>query len=428
MSIVITNVIKNSLAESSGIKKGDVILSINNKELRDVIDYLFYSQESILRFKIKRGSRSINLTINRDRSTDIGIEVKQFKIRSCINRCIFCFVHQLPKGLRKSLYVKDDDYRMSFLFGNYITLTNLSRKDRERISKQRLSPLYISVHTTDNNLRKHMLGNPKAPDIIEEIQYLASSKIRMHVQIVVCPGINDGEYLKKTINDLQKFYPYVSSIAVVPVGLTRYYRGSIRPVQRDDALRIIDCVKYFRRRLKRRHGDPIVYLADEFYLKAELPIPGIKEYGDFPQIENGVGMISYFLNSAKNLRIPKKVTPVKIALITGIAFSEYLKEFIKRLQTIDGLEIEIFNIKNRFFGDSVTVAGLLTGKDIVKSLIGRLNADVLFIPDVMLKHGSDIFLDDVSLCDLGESLGIKVKSIESTPEGIIKGLKDEDRG
>jgi putative radical SAM enzyme (TIGR03279 family) len=271
-----------------------------------------------------------------------------------------------------------------------------------------------------------MLGNPKAPDIIEEIQYLASSKIRMHVQIVVCPGINDGEHLKKTINDLQKFYPYVSSIAIVPVGLTRYYRGSIRPIQRDDALRIIDCVKYFRRRLKRRHGDPMVYLADEFYLKAGLSVPGAKEYGDFPQIENGVGLIAYFLNNAKNLKIPKKVRPLKIVLITGVAFSEYLEEFVKRLR-IEGLEIEVFSIKNRFFGDSVTVAGLLTGKDIVKSLIGRLNADVLFIPDVMLKHGSDIFLDDVSLHDLEESLGIKVKAIESTPEGIIRGIRDEDR-
>jgi len=427
MSVIVTNVIENSMAESAGIKKGDVILSINNNELRDIIDYLFYSQDSVLRFKIRRGSRSINLTLNRDRSTDIGLEIKQFRIRLCRNKCIFCFVHQLPKGMRKSLYVKDDDYRMSFLFGNYITLTNLTRRDKERISEQRLSPLYISVHATDNNLRRQMLGNSKVPDIIEEIQYLVSSKIRMHVQIVVCPGINDGEHLRKTINDLQKFYPYVSSIAVVPVGLTKYYKGNIRPVQRDDALRIIECVKYFRRRLKRRHGDPMVYLADEFYLKAGLSVPGIKEYGDFPQIENGVGMISYFLNSGKNLKIPKKINSLKIALITGVAFSEYLEEFVKRLRIIDGLEVEIFSIKNRFFGDSVTVAGLLTGKDIVKSLIGKLNADVLFIPDVMLKHGSDIFLDDVSLRDLGESLGIKVKPIESTPEGIIRGIRDEDR-
>jgi putative radical SAM enzyme (TIGR03279 family) len=314
---------------------------------------------------------------------------------------------------------------MSFLFGNYITLTNLSAKEKQRIIEQKLSPLYVSVHSTKNDVRRKMLGNLKAPDILKELQYFTSHKIRIHVQVVVCPGINDGEDLSSTLKDLQKFYPYVSSIAVVPVGLTKHKKGSIRHVEKDDAVKVIEMVKKFRQRFKRRHGDPIVHPADEFYLKAQLPFPPLKEYGDLPQIENGVGLIPLFLHDAKKIKVPKKIEPKKAAVFTGVSFFPYLEEFAKKLTAIEGLSLDVFKVENKFFGQSVTVAGLLAGKDILKTIVGKTKADCLLVPNVMLKEGSDLFLDNVTLKDIGESLGMHVKAIEPTPEGILRGIIDD---
>jgi putative radical SAM enzyme (TIGR03279 family) len=269
-----------------------------------------------------------------------------------------------------------------------------------------------------------MLGNSKAPDILEELQELSSHKIKIHVQIVICPGINDGENLEKTIKDLQKFYPYLASIAVVPVGLTKHKKSLVKAVSKNDAVKIIDLVGKFRRRFKKRHGDPIVYLADEFYIKAELPFPSIKSYGDLPQIENGVGLIPSFLQSSKRIKIPKKISPSKIAVFTGASFMPYLDEFAERLRAIEGLELDLFKVENKFFGSSVTVAGLLSGKDILKTIVGKTKADCLLVPDVMLREGTDVFLDNVSLKDMAESLGINVRAIEATPEGLLRGIKD----
>jgi putative radical SAM enzyme (TIGR03279 family) len=324
--------------------------------------------------------------------------------------------------MRKTLYLKDDDYRMSFLFGNYITLSNLSKKDKLRILEQRLSPLYISVHTTNNAKRRKMLGNPKAPDILNEINEFTSHKIRIHAQIVVCPGLNDGDELASTIKDLNKFYPYVASIAIVPVGLTKFSKSNIRPVKKEDAARIIDLIKSVRKRLKKRHGDPIVYIADEFYLKADLPFPSLKDYGDLPQVENGVGLIPQFIKSAKQIKIPKKLDPVNIATFTGASFFPYLEEFASKLRAAEGLNLDLFKVTNKFFGSTVTVAGLLTGKDILKAVMGKTKADCLLVPNVALRSGSGLFLDNVSLKDLEENLGIKVYPIEPTPEGLLEGI------
>ena len=425
MSAIISNITEDGIARKIGLKKGDIILSINENPVRDVIDYMYWSKDSAINLKIQRSNKTHSFKITEREGIPLDVEIKPFRIKTCRNKCLFCFVNQLPKGMRKTLYLKDDDYRMSFIYGNYITLTNLSASDKKRIIAQKLSPLYISVHTTNNDLRKKMLGNPKAPNVLKEILEFTTHKIRLHAQIVLCPGLNDGEELSRTIKDLQKFYPYVASIAVVPVGLTKYKKAGIKPVEKSDAIKAVETVKNFRRRFKKRHGDPIVHLADELYLKAEAAFPPFKEYGDLPQIENGVGLIPSFLHCSKKLKLPKKIKPVKAVVVTGASFMPYLEEFAGKLKSIEGLGLDVFKVENKFFGPTVTVAGLLTGKDILKTIVGKIKADCLLVPDVMLKEGSDMFLDNVTLNDIEESLGINVKAIDSTIDGIMKGIQDE---
>ena len=423
MHATISHIAENSIAQEIGLHKGDILLEVNGNPVRYVIDYMYYSQRgSGLDLKFQRDSKTYSFKIKK--KADVGFELKPFRTKSCRNKCIFCFVDQLPKGLRRSLYLKDEDFRMSFLYGNYITLTNLSDADKKRIIAQRLSPLYVSVHTTNNELRKKMFGVSKVPDILKELQELTSHKIRIHAQIVLCPGMNDGEVLSQTIKDLQKFYPYVASIAVVPVGLTRFKKTHMKPVEKSDAIKAIEAVKQFRRRFKKRHGEPLVYLSDEFYIKAAIPFPSLNEYGDLPQIENGVGLIPVFLHSSRKLKLPKKIEHRKVATFTGTSFLPYLEEFYQRLKLIEGLTLDIFEVENKSFGPSVTVAGLLTGKDVLKTIMGRTRADCLLVPDVTLRHGQNVFLDNVTLNDMEESLGLKVITIESTPEGLLKGITD----
>ncbi len=425
MHATISHIVKGTLAADIGLAKGDVILSLNGHPVRDVIDYMYYSRENVINLEVLRGGKTLKFKVKRKEQSPLGIELKSFRTRTCRNKCMFCFVKQLPKNMRKTLYLKDDDYRMSFLFGNYITLSNLSSKEKRRIIEQKLSPLYVSVHSTNNDIRRKMLGNPRAPDVMQALQDFTSQRIRVHTQIVVCPGYNDGDDLSQTIKDLQKLYPYVSSIAVVPVGLTKHKKGSIRAVGKDDAKKIIDTVKKFRQRNKRRHGDPIVHLADEMYIKAEIPFSPLKDYGDLPQIENGVGLVPVFLHCSKKIKLPRKIAPAHVAVFTGSSFMPYLEEFAKKLKNIDGLTLDLFKVDNRFFGTSVTAAGLLAGRDILRTVVGKTKADCLLVPNVMLREGSDMFLDNVSLKDMAESLGMKVRVIEPTPDGILRGITDE---
>ena len=424
MHPTISNITEGSMAHSEGLEKGDFLLEVNGNPVRDVIDYMYYAKDDALDFVIQRNNKKLKFKIKKKEKSDIGFELKPFRIKSCRNKCIFCFVDQLPKGMRKSIYLKDDDYRMSFLYGNYITLTNISMEDKKRIIAQRLRPLYISVHTTNNDLRRKMLGNQRAPDILKEIRELTSHKIKMHVQIVLCPGINDGEELSATIRDLQKFYPYVASIAVVPVGLTKHRKSHVKPVEKTDALKVIDGVHQIRRRFMKRHGDPLVYVADEFYIKAGEPFPAFNEYGDLPQLENGVGMVPLFLNSLKKLKIPQKIEKRTVAVFTGTAFMPFLEEFVIKLRKVAGLSIDLFKVENELFGPSVTVAGLLAGKDILKTIMGKTKAECLLVPNVVLRNGMDVFLDNITLKDMEESLGMQVKPIEPTPAGLLKGIKD----
>jgi len=425
MSTTISHITEDSIASEIGLKKGDILAEVNGNPVRDTIDYMYYaSKRDIIDLKFQRGNKTYSCRIRKKDKMDIGFELKPFRIKPCRNRCVFCFIDQLPQGMRKSLYVKDDDYRMSFLYGNYITLTNLSAADKKRIFEQRLSPLYVSIHTTNNDLRRKMLGNPKALDILKEIEELTSHKIRIHAQIVLCPGLNDGKELSKTISDLQKFYPYISSIAVVPVGITKYRKDHFKPVEKTDAINAIEIIKPFAKRFKKRYGNALVYAADELYLKSGISFPLSNEYGDFPQLENGVGMVPQFLNLAKKLKIQRKIKQRNLATFTGASFMPYLEEFSKRLKSIEGLSLDIFKVENRFLGPTVTVTGLLTGRDILKTIMGKTKADCLLVPDVTLRDKKDMFLDNVTIKDMEESLSMKVIPIESTPEGLLRGILD----
>jgi len=425
--IKIDNIYPGSLAEKSGFLPGDILLSINSHKLRDPIDSIFYSSEDNIKIEVKRGGKNINILVVRKDCEEFGIDFKPFKVMTCKNNCIFCFVKQLPKGLRKTLYIKDEDYRMSFLYGNYITLSNMTKEDRRRIIEQKLSPLYISVHSTNRALRNRLLGNTKSPDILKELKFFADNKIRFNLQIVLCPGYNDGEELQQTLSDLYRFYPYVLSIAVVPVGLTIYKKHSIRPVEKTDAEHAINIIESFRKRFRKKHGNSVVYAADELYLKAERPFPPLREYGDLHQIENGVGMVPLFMNQVKKLKLTKTLqVKKKFLTFTGISFYPFLKKFIERLSEKENLKlIDVVPVENKFFGTSITVAGLLIGRDVIKAVLDRIEGhETILIPDVVLNE-ENRFLDDITLNDIEEALGIPARKIKSTPEGLIKGIIED---
>lgn len=415
-------IVPDSLADKAGIKPGDRIISINRHAIKDAVDLMFYGGEELLKIAILRDGKKLFFQIQRT-DKPLGIEVEPFKIKRCRNKCLFCFVEQLPKGLRKSLYIKDEDYRASFLYGNYITLTNLNPKDYEKIKKFHLSPLYISVHATDPEIRNTLLGNFDAPPVMFELKKLAKFKIRMHTQIVVCPGINDQHVLENTLKDLSKLYPYVSSVAVVPVGLTKFHKNGLSPVTKAKAEEVIKIVEVFQKRFYRKHGITFVYLADEFYIKAEKEFPHIRTYDDFPQIENGVGMVALFMHQANRIHIPQIKTRQRFVTFTGVSFYPYLKRFIERLRKKD-IPIDLYPLKNSLFGETVTVTGLLTGEDIIKGLASFVEpGDIVLVPDVTTKDGGDIFLDDISIQDLEKILNVKAFKIGTSAEDIINAIK-----
>jgi putative radical SAM enzyme (TIGR03279 family) len=424
MPAEIISVAPEGAAHAAGVTAGDRVISINGQEIYDAIDLTFYGSERELEMVIEREKKRLTVRFSIPEGRGVGIELRPFKIRTCTNKCVFCFVSQLPKGMRKSLYIKDEDYRMSFLYGNYITLTNLTERDKRRIVEQRLSPLYISVHSTNSKVRNAMLGNPKAPDIMKELHFFKSQRIRMHCQIVLCPGYNDGRELDQTIRDLYKFHPYVSSIAVVPVGLTDHRKEGtkVRPVERDDSLRAIETVVFFQRRSRKRHGDPIVYASDELYIKGEVPFPPLIEYGDLPQLENGVGMVSLFQHQARKVKIPHGVKGKRFVTFTGASFYPFLRRFIDRFVK-GGVNVELRGIENTLFGKGVTVTGLLTGRDVMRSLSEVVKKeDVILVPDVAMREGHDVFLDDVSRRDIEDLLGVRTVIIESTPKGLAEAI------
>jgi len=427
--LVITSVADDSIADELRLQPGDVLLQINGQDVNDIIDYQYLVAEEYLLVLICRyDEEHWLLEIVKDYDDPLGLSFQNDgwgTVHQCINKCIFCFVDQMPPDTRSSLRIKDDDYRLSFVQGNFITLTNIEHDELERIARMRLSPLYISVHTTNPELRSQIMGNAKAGNIMEQIHYLASQEIVMHTQIVLCPGINDGPELKRTITDLIDFWPLVNSIAVVPVGLTCHRQG-LRPVRSysaQEARAVIREVVLWQKTFLSEFQNPIIFAGDEFYLLAGAPIPEADKYGDFPQIENGVGMARLFLDKWQSLvgLLPRSVKgPKRCSIVTGTLAGSFLTAVVADLNQVAGLKITLHVLENKYFGKTVTVAGLLTGYDLLESLKGLYLGQQLFIPGVMLKEDKQVFLDNMTLEYLATELGVPVIPVNDLEELLLQ--------
>lgn len=426
--LLIDSVAPGSIAEELEIEAGDRLVAINGHQLRDIIDYNYHSvDEELVLEVLKPSGEEWEVEIERDGDEPLGLVFAAPEPARCGNKCVFCFVHQLPKGLRRPLYVKDEDYRLSFLYGNYVTLANISRDDIARIIEQRLSPLYISVHATNPVLREQLLGTTGILPILDAMRELADARITMHTQVVLCPDLNDGDELRRTVADLAALHPLVASLAVVPVGLTQHRRGlpALQPVTAEYAQAFLREWQPEAERLERELGEPFLFLADEFYIKAGIPFPPLEAYGDLPQIENGVGMIPLFLDeAARVVRKARKMKPVTVTVVTGESPYQYLADFLSKLAAKTGATLQPVAVRNRLFGESVTVTGLVAGRDIIEELRGSELGDVVLIPDVMLKEGEGVFLDDLSVDELGDALGAKVIVVEASPSGIYETLRE----
>jgi len=424
--LIIDCVIPGSIAEELEIEPGDRLIAINGNPLRDVIDYNYFTSEDLLILDLEKADGELwELEVEREEGEPLGITFPAPEPARCGNNCVFCFVHQLPKGLRHPLYVKDEDYRLSFLYGNYVTLANIGRTELERIKEQRLSPLYISVHATDPLLREQLLGKSNILPILEVMRELAEARIIMHTQIVLCPGLNDGEAFARTVEDMALMYPWVASLAVVPVGLTGHRKKlpELTPLTREFAVSFIEEWGPKSLALAERLEEPFLFLADEFYIKGHLPFPPLESYGDLPQLENGVGMIPLFLSEAEQvLEEAEHLGEGHITVVTGESPYRYLADFLDRLSEATGVSFTPVAVKNKLFGGAVTVTGLVCGKDIIAALQGVELGDLVLIPDVMIKEGEGMFLDDVTLEELEDELGKPVLVVESTPFGIYDAL------
>jgi len=411
----IKSIRNESIASFHPIFPENDLLEINGHPINDIIDYKFFSSEPFLTLQLKDKNEKIKkIRLRKKTDQDLGLEFYEIRYRSCKNNCLFCFVHQLPRGMRRSLYFKDEDYRLSFLHGNFITLTNTSSEDIDRIIRQGLSPLYISVHATDENLRKKIFSSPKIPQVMPIIKKLAEGGIEMHTQIVLCPGVNDGEYLEKSVAELSAFYPYVKSLALVPVGLTRYRQNlpKIKPVGKKYSLSVVKLVDGWQQIFEKKFKSGFVYASDEFFTKAELDIPNKKYYDNFNQIENGIGMMRKFLDQfqAKRKLLPQSLSRrLSITLLTGVSAYKFIQKVVKdRLNIIPDLRIKVIVVKNDFFGSTVTVTGLLTGVDMINTLKKQKEmGDVILLPPNCINQDG-LFLDDVTPQDVENEFKRKV--------------------
>ncbi|MEF2920806.1 MAG: DUF512 domain-containing protein [Acutalibacteraceae bacterium] len=429
MAVIISSVAKNSKADKCSIISGEKLLTINGNKIIDVLDYRFYqtAREVALEIEDKQGIvRTVN--IKKGEYEEIGLEFETYlmdKQHSCRNKCIFCFIDQLPKGMRSSLYFKDDDSRLSFLFGNYITLTNLSQHEVDRIIKMHISPINVSVHTTNPELRVKMMNNRFAGDALKVLPKLAEAGIKINCQIVSCPGINDGPELERTLTDLEALYPAVECVAVVPVGLTRYREGLYPLVEytKETATETLNLIESYGEKFIEKYGSRIVFASDEFFLKAQREIPLADYYEDFSQLDNGVGLLSLLrdelLYALEDETEFCKVANITLACGTGVA--EFMRELLKNIENkFNNVNINVIGIKNNFFGGGVDVSGLVTGQDLIAQLKGKQLGDKLLIPSVMLRREGDIFLDDISLEQVEEELGINVIPINNNGEELLK--------
>lgn len=414
--VKITTVDRHSRADRAGIRPGDFLISINGHEIHDVLDFRFYLAESDIDVSVRRGSEQLDFKIRKDTYDDIGLEFDKPLMDDkmhCVNKCIFCFIDQLPKGMRKSLYFKDDDSRLSFLHGNYITLTNLSRHDIDRIIEMHISPVNISVHTTNPELRRKMMLNPRAGEVLEYLDVLHDAGIKMRGQIVLCRGINDGDELLKTMKDLAKLYPDMESVSIVPAGLTAYRDGlyPLEPFSPEECSKVIEAVSSFSDKCRETLGSRIFFASDEFYVKSGTPLPPYEYWEEFTQIENGVGMLSSFEHEFMTALLTLDQNDRKVERTVSVATGEAAFDMISKLageicRICPKLKVYVYKIKNYFFGGEVTVTGLLTGKDIVEQLCGRELGEVLLLSRTMLRAEGDLFLCGETPDGLSQKLGV----------------------
>jgi putative radical SAM enzyme (TIGR03279 family) len=423
----ITAVEPDSIGAELDLEAGDCVLAVNGQAVRDILDFQIYAATEDLLLEVrKRDGELWDLEIEKDAPDLLGLHFEHPEPTQCGNNCIFCFVHQLPRGMRSTLYVKDEDYRFSYLYGSYVTLTNIGEEEIERIVTQKLSPLYVSVHATEEQLRQKLIGRP-GPPILDLLKKLTAAGIEIHTQIVLCPGYNDGPELERTVEDLQGLYPGVRSLAVVPVGLTGYRRRlpQLRPPGADEARSVLDTLHGFQDRFLAQTGSRFVHAADELYLTAGTEFPELGSYEDLAQLENGVGMIPLFRAEAAEVLAEAEPLEVPVvSTITGESAYPELARFIGALCAKTGVDIHLYPVRNEFFGGHVSVTGLLTGQDIIAQLRGKPLGEFLLVPDVMLKEGEDVFLDDLSLLDLEREFGVRVSKVSSTPWGILERIED----
>ena len=407
MPAIVSKVLENSIAEELELAAGDEIVSIDGCKMQDMIDYNFYCKSEFLTLEVKKTNGEIEeIELEKDYEEDLGIVFESAvfdRVKPCLNHCIFCFVDQQPKGLRETLYVKDDDYRLSYLQGTYITLTNLTEKDKERIARMHLGPFYVSVHTTNPELRVKMLRNPNAGKSLENLQWFKENEIPFHAQIVLCPGLNDGEELERTLKDLTSLGDILLSVAIVPVGITQFREENLRQVDKTIAEETIKIASKYKN----------VCCSDEFFLLAKQPIPPVEYYGSFSQLDDGVGAIRYLLDDFSHLDLPQKITkPVKAAFATSFAAKDAIFEIAEKLNQIENFEVLVCPVKSNYWGQNITVAGLITSDDLINT-VKDIEADFVIIPSVMLKPYSEDFLDGKNLDYVRKKTGMEFFVIQN---------------
>jgi len=430
--VQITDVERGSLAAKHGIRSGDYLISINGHDIRDVLDYRFRLTEKKIVLKIHREAELFDITIKKDEYDDIGLCFETYlmdKKQSCRNKCVFCFIDQLPCGLRDSLYFKDDDSRLSFLMGNYITLTNLTEEDVDRICEMKTSPINISVHTTNPELRIKMMRNKHAGKVLSYMQRFVDAGISLNCQIVLCKGLNDGDELMRSMRDLEKLMPNLIGVSIVPAGLTDH-RDGLYPLEKltvEDLTKTIDMVDSFAEECMKKHGSRLFFCSDEMYLQSGRPLPDEDYYEGYPQIENGVGMIRSlkceFEDELKFLSDYDTEKTRKLSIATGYLAYDFIKsltdELMRRVHTLD---VTVYRIKNDFFGENITVAGLITGTDLLKQLKGNDLGERLIIPSVMLRSERDMFLDSMTVGELSEKLGVEIIASDTNGTSFVSDI------
>ena len=425
MSNQIRSVDRYSPAGRAGVRAGESLLQVNGHPIQDVLDYKFYTYDPKLTLILRDPEgRERTVRVRKEEGEDLGLEFDHYlmdRARSCANRCIFCFVDQMPPGMRETLYFKDDDARLSFLMGNYITMTNLSRREVERICALRVSPINISVHATEPALREKMLGHRNAGRCLELMERFAAAGITMNCQIVACLGVNDGPALDRTLRDLGGLYPAVNSVAVVPVGITKYRQGlyPLRPYTGEEAAALLDQVEAFAAGFLAAHGTSLVWCSDEFYLLAGRELPGNGYYEEYAQLENGVGMLRLLTDQAMSLTEDEEedlsvLAPAPFSIATGASAAPFIQKIVDRCrEKCPALRGRVYPIANRFFGETITVSGLITGGDLIDQLRGKELGERLLLPDNMLRAGERVFLDDVTVEQVEQALGVPVVPVEA---------------